>query len=99
MKYVIYGANRIAKDFIYIFSSKIEIVAIVEDAGKISSCEIEKVAVYDIKQLNTIQFDQVIICDYEKAHRIKSLEKLEYRYGKDYIYEEDLFLIHFSSFI
>lgn len=87
MKYAIYGANRVAKDFLYIFDT-IEVVCILENQCDIDNfCGI-KVLTFDT---NTIDYDMIIVCDFDKTDKIKYLESKGLVYGKDFLYEKDFF--------
>lgn len=75
MKYILYGDNRVAKDFRYIFEH-LDILGTTDDVESImaDSCH-----------------DQVIICDFDKKQKEHILQKKGLIYGKDYVYEEDFF--------
>ena len=89
-KYVIYGMNRIAKDFMYIFD-KLEIAYFVED---ITDCrQFLGKTVYPVEHVIGRDFDAVIICDFDKAEKSKKLEQYGFHHGKDYYFEEDLFYL------
>ena len=57
MKYIIYGNNRVAKDFIYIFN-QLSVIKLTDNIN----CIIELRKVEDV---------QVIICDFDKAIKEK----------------------------
>ncbi len=78
MKYIIYGNNRVAKDFIYIFN-QLSVIKLTDNIN----CIIELRKVEDV---------QVIICDFDKAIKEKELQENGFVYGKDYLYEEDFFV-------
>lgn len=88
-KYAIYGVNRIAKDFMYIFD-KLNIVYVVDDrtdcayfAGK---------TVYPVEHIAEARdFDALILCDVDKSAKSKVVEQYGLQYGKDYYFEEDFF--------
>ena len=89
MKYAIYGVNRVAKDFVYIFD-EIEIVCFFEELGGTQFCG---KMVYPIRELKNhgIEWDKIIICDFEKETKKVVLEQMGLQYGADFIYEEDMF--------
>ena len=89
-KYVIYGMNRIAKDFMYIFD-KLEIAYFVDD---ITDCrQFLGKMVYPVEHVIGRDFDAIIICDFDKTMKIKKVEQYGFQYGKDYYFEEDLFYL------
>lgn len=89
MQYIIYGVNRVAKDFIYIFHD-LDILYLADDNPTIKS-----LCGYEIKEIdNALQehlYDQIILCDFDKADKEDRLQKEGRIYGKDYIYEKDFF--------
>ncbi|MCI8466528.1 MAG: hypothetical protein HFI63_11870 [Lachnospiraceae bacterium] len=89
MKYVIYGANRVAKDFMYIFD-ELNILYLIDER-----CTSETWCGYPLVKLEEAlhdhQYDQIIICDFDKKQKEQSLQKNGLIYKKDYIYEEDFF--------
>lgn len=90
-KYVIYGANRIAKDFMYIFD-KLNIVYLVDD--KTDVVVFGGKMVYAVERVGEIRdFDAVIICDIDKEAKSVKLEQYGLLYGQDYYFEEDLFYL------
>lgn len=86
--YVIYGVNRVAKDFEYIFRDRLNIKYFIEDS---LSCEEVFCGhqVYNVDKLDKTQ--KVIICDFEKSPKKDVLDSLGYTYGKDYFFEKDFF--------
>lgn len=90
MKYAIYGMNRVAKDFMYIFDN-IDIVCFFEDGSVEKSWT--DIPIYEIKSIKNINklYDQIIICDFKKEAKKERLEHLGFHYGKDFVYEEDFF--------
>ncbi len=89
MKYAIYGVNRVAKDFVYIFN-EIEVVCFFEELGRTQFCG---KTVYPIGELKNhgMEWDKIIICDFEKETKKVVLEQMGLQYGEDFIYEEDMF--------
>lgn len=91
MKYAIYGWNRVAKDFRYMFPG-LDITCYVEDEiDRLESTE--DVPLYSMEQFlqSEMAVDMVIICDFDKTTRIKKLEHIGYEYKKNYLLEEDFF--------
>lgn len=90
MKYIIYGINRIAKDFMYIFDN-LDIQYLVDDMEILEFDETR----YRIERLEEAlrdaSYDQIIICDYDKREKEKRLQEKGLIYGQDYVYEEDFF--------
>lgn len=90
MKYIIYGANRVTKDFIYIFD-ELDILYITDDAPSL-----ETLNGYQVKKLEEAlednSYDQIILCDFEKKEKEEILQKRGLLYGRDYVYEEDFFV-------
>lgn len=89
MRYVIYGANRVAKDFLYMFD-QIEPLCFAEDEVQDRSF-----LGYEVKPLEDVlqerAYDQIIICDFAKEEREHRLQAHGLSYGTDYVYEEDFF--------
>lgn len=76
-KYIVYGSNRVAKDFAYIFSDIINIVGYISaDEEPSRECEYP-----------------IILCDFFKDEKITRLEKLGFKRGEDFYLESDLFHI------
>lgn len=89
MKYIIYGVNRVAKDFIYVFDN-LDILYFVDDIYNQTSFLDYKVHHLDYA-LKNVEYDKIIICDFDKTSKIKNLNTAGLKYEKDYIYEEDFF--------
>lgn len=89
MDYIIYGANRVAKDFMYIFD-KLKIMYVAEDGY--SSGEFQG---YEVKALKEAfldkSYDKIILCDFDKSLKEEKLRERGLERGKDYLYEEDFF--------
>lgn len=87
--YIIYGVNRVAKDFIYMFHS-LNILYLTDD-----SPTLEALCGYEVKKLGDAlqerSYDRVIICDFDKEQKEKNLQANGLKYGDDYVYEEDFF--------
>lgn len=89
MKYIIYGINRVAKDFLYIFE-ELEILYLTDD--KIEAKSIWNRPVRSLKEaLEDNAYDQIILCDFDKQQKEESLKKQGLLYGRDYVYERDFF--------
>lgn len=89
MRYAIYGVNRVAKDFMYIFS-ELEVMCFFEESGGTVFLGRQ---VYPIKDLDisSKEWDKIIICDFDKTSKKNVLEQMGLQYGENFIYEEDLF--------
>ena len=89
MKYIIYGINRIAKDFLYIFD-ELEILYFTED-GQIP----DEFLGYEVKSLEKALSDRsygrIILCDFDKNKKEKTLQERGLRRYLHYLYEEDFF--------
>lgn len=95
MKYAIYGVNRVAKDFVYMFPL-IDVVCYIDDTY--NKTEFENKRVYklsDIKAfgMDSLGIDQIILCDFlsEKLVKRGILESNGFIYGTHFLYEEDFF--------
>lgn len=91
MKYAIYGWNRVAKDFRYMFP-ELEILCYVED--EIEQIEnANDIPLYSLEQFQEARpgADIIIVCDFDKSRKIQKLEQLGYEHKKDYLLEEDFF--------
>lgn len=80
-KYIIYGSNRVAKDFLYIFNN-LNIVAYLND-----DVETEHIR----KTIVTHDSAQIIVCDFEHTLKENTLIQLGLKRGTDYLLEEDFF--------
>jgi hypothetical protein len=90
MAYVIYGVNRIAKDFLYMFP-ELDIAYFVEEQYEKSTFHLKEV--YPVSKLERKQGDKVILCDTSegKERKREILELKGWVYQKDFVYEEDFF--------
>lgn len=89
MNYILYGANRVAKDFLYIFND-LEIQYITDDGYP--SKEFLGYQVKDLEEaLSHKAYDRIILCDFDKTAKETKLQKYGLERGKDYLYEEDFF--------
>lgn len=91
MNYAIYGVNRVAKDFMYIFD-ELNIVCFFSDEDDRKKWI--DIPIYKIDDIpNKSQYyDKIIICDFEKEIKRKKLEHMGLVYGRNFFYEEDLFV-------
>lgn len=89
MKYIIYGINRVSKDFLYIFD-QLDILYLTDDT--ITS---KKFCGYEVRgieeALQDCLYDQIILCDSDKKRKEDNLQRRGMKYGQAYIYEQDLF--------
>lgn len=91
MKYIIYGINRTAKDFTYIFDD-LEILYLTDEDVEPGKVLWGKYPVQCMEAaLADTSYDQIIICDFEKTEKEKRLQERGLVYQKDYVYEEDFF--------
>lgn len=89
MKYILYGINRVTKDFLYIFDN-LNIECIVDENFK--SEEFEGYPVFKEEYFSNIPLERkIIVCGFDKEKQIKTLQKYNLEYQKDYVYEEDFF--------
>ncbi len=89
MKYVIYGANRVAKDFLYLFA-QMEIVCVVDnewDRDFFEKYPVRKEDYFKEKGAD----EQIIVCDFAKEEKALRLKEAGFVYDADYLYEEDFF--------
>lgn len=86
IEYVIYGANRVAQDFLYIFN-EVKIAFFVDN---IKESFFLGYQVYSETKLQ-VQKYKIIICDWDKQDKCRKLESLGYKYKVDYWKEEDFF--------
>lgn len=89
MRYVIYGANRVAKDFLYIFD-QLDVTCVVDDGW-----DKESIAGYPVLREDYFSRkasdEQIIVCGFTKDEQISRLDEMGFSYGTDYLYEEDFF--------
>ena len=89
MKYIIYGINRVAKDFLYIFDRS-EVLYFTDD-GPVPNEYLGR-KVKPLKDaLMDKSYDKIIICDFDKTDKEKRLLEKGLRRNQDYLYEEDFF--------
>ena len=83
MKYIIYGVNRVAKDFLYIFSH-LDILYLMDETAALN-----RLWGYEIKgmeeALQDRSYDRIILCDFEKKQKEHVLKKRGLQYGVDFI--------------
>lgn len=92
MKYGIYGINRVTKDFLYLFNM-LDIVCFFVDV--MMENPFGKEAVYLVEQAKAYKnlCDKIILCDFQKEQKRRKLVSLGLVYGKDFVYEKDLFYL------
>ena len=89
VKYILYGANRVSKDFKYIFD-KLE-YEFISDEGDLADSW-NGIPYLDIHKVTNLKKDeQIIICDFEKKEKEQVLCQKGFKYGKEYLYEKDFF--------
>lgn len=86
--YVIYGVNRVAKDFEYIFRDIINIKYFINDDLTCGEVFCDR-PVYGLDKIEPSE--NIIICDFEKESKIERLKALGYIYGVNYFFEKDFF--------
>lgn len=89
MRYIIYGVNRVTKDFIYIFNN-LEILYLTDSFVNTKNIWGYKTQCLE-DALKDTSYDQIILCDFDKKKKEENLQNKGLRYGKDYVYEEDFF--------
>ena len=89
MNYIIYGANRVAKDFLYIFD-KLKIMYVTDDGHSAEEFQGYEVKTLD-EALSDKSYDKIILCDFDKSQKEAKLQECGLERGKDYLYEEDFF--------
>lgn len=89
MDYIIYGANRVAKDFLYIFD-KLKIMYVTDDGHSAEEFQGYEVKTLD-EALSDKSYDKIILCDFDKSQKEAKLQECGLERGKDYLYEEDFF--------
>lgn len=95
-KYYIYGVNRVAKDFMYIFDW-INVVGMFDDRLKeqsLSGIPIIGVAEEVLKERR----ETIILCDFDKKSKIDMCNYYGLQYQKDYLFEEDFFSLLNTKF-
>ena len=91
MKYIIYGINRMAKDFMYIFE-ELDILYLTDDDVQSGTFIWGGHPVRSMKDaLTDTSYDRIIICDFEKTEKENRLLARGLVYGENYVYEEDFF--------
>ena len=86
-RYAIYGMNRVAKGFIYIFDD-LKVSRIYDDAPECE--EWNGFPVLDIQSYSK-ESGRLILCGYDKREKEEKMNALGYKYEKDYLREEDFF--------
>ena len=92
MRYLIYGANRVAVDFIYMFPD-IDVELYADDIVNDSSFK-EK-SLIDIKKLHDYKnfYDKIIVCGLDKNSKEERLKSIGLKYQDDYVFPEDFFYV------
>lgn len=91
MRYAIYGVNKVAKDFMYIFDN-IEVVCFLRDDGEAGEwMHLPIYRIEDIGKANEL-YDRIIVCDFDKTEKRATLEAMGLCYKKDFVFEEDFFM-------
>lgn len=86
-QYTIYGMNRVARGFLYVFDD-LNVVRIYDDAP--GCAEWNGLPVSDI-QSYTKELGKLILCGCDKREKEEKLNAQGLQYGKDYLCEEDFF--------
>lgn len=91
MQYILYGINRVSKDFIYIFDDMISIVAVCDE--NYTDGDFLCKEVISIEKAISMCDDEckIIVCDFEKEERIHKLEAFGLRKSVNFLCEEELF--------
>ena len=89
MRYAIYGVNRVAKDFLYVFD-KLDVVCFFDESGGMEFMGRQVYSIKDFHERRT-EWDKLILCDFDKEAKRKKLEQMGLRQGIEFIYEEDMF--------
>lgn len=89
MRYIIYGTNRVAKDFLYMFEY-LEITCFIDDEYE-GQTFLGYSVVRPKELMEKRNEEQIILCDFDKAGKEAKLLEMGLAHGKDYLYEEDFF--------
>ena len=90
-KCIIYGLNRVTKDFLYIFEDRVEIDYIIDDDQNKPGIW-RRYQVYKSSKLDErIDENPIIICGFDKKLPQHELEKRGMRRGIEYFFESDYF--------
>ena len=73
MNYIIYGVNRVAKDFLYIFD-KLKIVYVTDDGHSAEEFQGYEVKTLD-EALSDKSYDKIILCDFDKSQKKAKLQE------------------------
>lgn len=88
-KYAIYGLNRVARGFLYVFDD-LSISTIYDDAPDCE--EWNCFPVLDIQNY-VKESGKLILCGCDKREKEAKLNMWDFKYGKDYLREEDFFFL------
>lgn len=99
MKVAFYGANRVAKDLLYLLET-LDVVCCFADDGEDGAAFIAGTGIvcHPYTELKTMRsvYDQLVVCDFpgvSKNAKISTLEKLGYAHGTDYCLDEELLTV------
>lgn len=90
MNYIIYGINRVTRDFIYMFNNL--------DIKYLTDNEVFTTSQwgFDVLELQYAlkdnSYDKIIICDFEKKNKVEYLQSIGLKHGKHFLLEEDFFI-------
>lgn len=87
----IYGTNRVAKDFLYVFD-QLDVKGIIADEDYNKSKWGDQ-PVVKLDQAVKDKTSPIIVCDFDKTIKERKLIDLGLIRGKDFFYEEDLFYL------
>lgn len=93
IRYAIYGVNRVAKDFLYIFDDLRYTVCFASDNENGKKFEkIINVPVFSDSEIvsHRADFDMIIVCDFDFTRKVNVLMKMGMKLGDDYVLAEDL---------
>ncbi len=92
--YIIYGINRVAKDFIYFFNS-LNVIGVFDDTKEVERWNgLPVISLEDV--ICKHGSEKIIICDFDKDAKTKNLESYGMKHGKDFLFVDD-FLCKLSS--
>ena len=90
MKYIIYGINRVSKDFIYM-CPELDIYAFSDKNYTIEEyCGVPVLEFKELCKIKTFSF-RIIICGFDKEDKEKELKKMGLKYKEDYYFADDFF--------